>query len=58
MAILHRRTKKKHNRFITKVVVQWEHANPKDATWHELHEVQTKYSDFNLYRGLATRVVL
>ena len=40
MVILDRRVKKKNNKVITEVLVQWEQTNPDDATWKELHEVQ------------------
>ena len=40
MARLDRRVKKKNNKAITEVSVQWEQTNPDDATWKELHEVQ------------------
>jgi len=46
MAILDRRVKKKRNKAITEVLVQWEQTNPEDATWKELHEVQRQYPDF------------
>nr|KYP44277.1 Retrotransposable element Tf2 [Cajanus cajan] len=46
LAILDRRVKKKNNKAITEVLVQWEHTNPEDATWKELHELQIQYPDF------------
>jgi len=45
-AILDRRVKKKNNKIITEVLVQWEQINPVDATWEELQELQIQYLDF------------
>jgi len=40
--------KKKGNRAVTEVLIQWQHTNPGDAFWQELHPLQQQFPDFSL----------
>ncbi|XP_025984336.1 uncharacterized protein LOC114411136 [Glycine soja] len=47
LVVLDRRIKKKGNRAITEVLIQWRHTNPKDAVWKELYAVQQQFPNFD-----------
>ena len=47
LAVLDRRMKKKGNRAIIEVLIQWQHSNPEDAVWKELYAVQQQFPNFD-----------
>ena len=47
LVVLDRRMKKKGNRAVTEVLIQWQHTNPEDAVWKELHSMQHQFPDFD-----------
>ncbi|KAG5014218.1 hypothetical protein AAZV13_09G229100 [Glycine max] len=44
---LNARMKKKGSRAVTEVLIQWQHTNPEDAIWKELHSMQHQFPDFD-----------
>lgn len=50
LPVLARRMKKKHNKPVTEVLIQWKDNNPEDAVWRELHQMQLQFPDFDRNR--------
>ena len=46
-AITDRMTVKRRNRVVTKVLVQWKHQLPEDATWEFFYDLKQKFPHFN-----------
>ena len=46
-AIIDRMTVKRGNRVVTKVLVQWKHQLPEDATWEFFYDLKQKFPHFN-----------
>ena len=46
-SILERKIVNRHNRAVTKVLVQWEGFTPAQATWEFYQDFIAKYSDFH-----------
>lgn len=46
-AIIDRMTVKRENRAVTKVLVQWKHQLPEDATWEFFYDLNQKFPHFN-----------
>ena len=47
LVVLDRRMKKKGNKDVTEVLIQWQHTNPEDAVRKELHSMQHQFPDFD-----------
>ena len=47
LVVWDKRMKKKGNRAITEVLIQWRHTNLKDAVWKELYVVQQQFPNFD-----------
>jgi len=46
-SIIDRMTVKRGNRVVTKVLVQWKHQLPEDATWEFFYDLKQKFPHFN-----------
>ena len=47
LVVWDKRMKKKGNRAIMEVLIQWRHTNLKDAVWKELYVVQQQFPNFD-----------
>ncbi|XP_027357493.1 uncharacterized protein LOC113866894 [Abrus precatorius] len=47
LAILDRRMKKRNNKAITEVLVQWQETSLEDAVWRDLQDMITQFPNFN-----------
>ncbi|GKV41615.1 hypothetical protein SLEP1_g49122 [Rubroshorea leprosula] len=47
VAVLGRKMVKRGNQAATKVLVQWSHAYPEDATWEYLYDIQQRFPNFH-----------
>ena len=47
LVVWDKRMKKKGNRAITEVLIQWRHTNLKDVVWKELYVVQQQFPNFD-----------
>ncbi|OMO87197.1 hypothetical protein COLO4_20749 [Corchorus olitorius] len=48
MAILDRRTIKRHNQAVTQWLVQWRGSSPDDATWEFAFDLQKRFPGFDI----------